>query len=108
MTNNSVDLLEIAETSVNIGGLCYISLVASHAIICLNPGDCLTIEKAISYSDEAIKIYSYLLRKDEEESEVNLFKAIQLKGSLLYIHSKIYNDIERKGKGLALLQQAYQ
>lgn len=108
LTNYPEDLLEIAETSVNIGGLCYISLETFNAIICLNPGDCLTIEKAISYSDEAIKIYSCLLRKGEEESEVNLFKAIQLKGSLLYIHSKIYNDIERKGNGLELLQQAYQ
>lgn len=107
LTNNPKDLLEIAETAVNIGGLCYTLLAVYNAIICRNSEDCLTIEKAISYSDEAIQIYCSLLRKGEEESEVNLYKAIQLKGSLLYLQSKKEYNIDGKEKGLVLLQQAY-
>ena len=107
LTKANVDKSSIAETAVNIGGL--ILQIAQNGGVVKKGGEVLdNYVTAISYSEIAVKIYEELLRSGEEESELNYYKAVQLKGSILYWFSTDDAHSINKNEGIKLLQKAYQ
>lgn len=111
VTNDASDKASLAETSVNYGAL-YLQLgqeqLSKHIVIKLENGSDADIYAiALHYAQKAVDIYNKLMRNGEEESELCYYKAIQLKGSILYVSGKvkhINNDLQ---KGIILLREAY-
>lgn len=111
MTENPSDETEIAETATNIGGFIY-QVIDNLKIVQRTPlwnevKDFVLANK-FSFADEALDIYSRHITWGEEEKEMNYYKALQLKGSLLYVCAEqSFSDGDIK-EGLRLMRQAYE
>ena len=110
-TKKSSDEVEIAETATNIGGFIFQILddleIVQRTSLWNNLKDFVLANK-YSFADEAVDIYLRNITWGEEEKEMNYYKAIQLKGSLLYVCAKrILSDGDRE-EGLRLMKEAYE
>lgn len=95
------DELDIAETSVNFGAL--VLQILQHGVTRDMAGNRqrMALPEPLAIAERAIDIYSRHLVEGSEESELNLYKAIQLKGSILFC---LYKD--RQDEAIELLRQA--
>lgn len=95
------DELDIAETSVNFGAL--VLQILQHGVTRDMAGNRqrMALPEPLAIAERAIDIYSRHLLEGSEESELNLYKAIQLKGSILFC---LYKD--RQDEAIGLLRQA--
>lgn len=110
-TKNSSDEVEIAETATNIGGFIY-QVIDNLRIVQNMPlwngiRDFVLANK-YSFADEAVDIYDRCNTKDEEEKEMNYYKALQLKGSLLYVCAERSFPDGNREEGLRLMAEAYE
>lgn len=94
--------MEVAETAVNIGGLMF-QMLARRDIFKLD-GD---LQNILNIADEAIDIYKRHLIAGAEEREMNYYKAIQLKGSLLYMMEISGYTSDTASEGLKLMMNAW-
>lgn len=94
--------MEVAETAVNIGGLMY-KMLARRDIFKFG-GDLQTI---LNIADKAIDIYKRHFIAGAEEREMNYYKAIQLKGSLLYMMEISGYTRGTAQEGLKLMMNAW-
>lgn len=101
LSNVSRDELDIAETSVNFGAL--VLQIMQHGVTKDMAGNRkeFAIPEPLAIAERAIDIYSRHLVEGSEESELNLYKAIQLKGSMLFCLFK-----DRQEEAIELLKQA--
>lgn len=101
LSNVSREELEIAETSVNFGAL--VLQLFQHGVTSDMTRDRqrIAVPEPLALADKAIDIYSRHLIEGSEESELNLYKAIQLKGSILFCFFK-----DRTEEAIELLKQA--
>lgn len=109
-TLQPADELEVAETATNIGGficqiLGYIEFVKSTPLWNVIKEDVLS--NKYSFADEAVAIYSRHITWGETEKEMNYYKALQLKGSLLYVCAEKQIPDGNKEEGIKLMKQAY-
>lgn len=111
VTNDTSDKASLAETFVNLGAL-YLQLgqaeLSKQIVVKLEDGsdaDIYTI--AMHYAQKAVDIYGKLLRKGEEESELCYYRAIQLKGSIIYFYGKGKYTKANLHEGITLLKEAY-
>ena len=95
--------MEIAETAVNIGGL-MCQMLGRRDLFKLE-GD---LRNIVNLSDEAIGIYKRYLIPGAEEREMNYYKAIQLKGSLLYMMQILGYTSGTASEGLKLMMEAWE
>ena len=111
MTLNSSDEVEIAETATNIGGFIYQVIDALRIVQNMplwNGIKDFVLDNKYSFADEAVDIYHRRITCDEEEKEMNYFKALQLKGSLLYVCAESSLPDGNREEGLRLMRQAYE
>lgn len=111
VTNDASDKASLAETSVNYGAL-YLQLgqaqLSKHIVVKLENGSDADIYAiAMHYAQKAVDIYSELMRKEEEESELCYYKAVQLKGSIIYFYGKEKHTNANLYEGITLLKEAY-
>ena len=111
MTQNPSDEAEIAETATNVGGFIY-QVIDNLKIVQRTPlwnevKDFVLTNK-YSFADEAVDIYSRHITWGEEEKEKNYYKALQLKGSLLYVCAEQSFPDGDKKEGIRLMRQAYE
>ena len=95
--------MEIAETAVNIGGL-MCQMLGRRDLFKLEDD----LQNIVNLSDEAIGIYKRYLRPGAEEREMNYYKAIQLKGSLLYMMQILGYTSGTASEGLKLMMEAWE
>lgn len=94
--------MEVAETAVNIGGLMFQMLVRRDMFKI--EGD---LQNILNIADEAIDIYKRHLIAEAEETEMNYYKAIQLRGSLLYMMELSGYTSGTVTEGLKLMMNAW-
>lgn len=100
--------LEVAETAVNIGGLIYKMLPMMRDILKNGNVKRLETPDPIYLADEAIDIYKRHLILGAEEREMEYYKAIQLKGSLLYMMQILGYTSGTAPEGLKLMMEAWE
>lgn len=102
---------EVAETATNIGGFIFqiLDILAEIQKTPLwNEIEDFVLTNKYSFADEAVDIYLRNITWGEEEKEMNYYKALQLKGSLLYVCAeKSFPDGNRE-EGLRLMKEAYE
>lgn len=94
--------LEVAETAINIGGL-MCQMLGCRDMFEFE-GD---LQNILNLADEAIDIYKRHLIEGAEEREMNYYKAIQLKGSLLYMIGVSGYASDTTSEGLRLMMNAW-
>lgn len=95
--------MEVAESAVNIGGIIYQMLVRRDMF--KFEGD---LRYVLNIADEAVEIYKRHLIAGAEEREMNYYKAIQLKGSLLYMLELSGDTTGTAHEGLKLMMSAWE
>lgn len=107
ITNSVADEERVAETAVNIGGLCAQLLqILAQAAQSLR-GMKVHLPDPFPYADKAIQIYAKHKIEGKQEKELAYYRAIQLKGSLKYYLYLINHSIKDREEGITLCWEAY-
>ena len=77
----------LAETAVNIGAL-YLQMVKVDLFCNCNANVIDVFSITMRYAETAVNIYQQLMHHGEEESELCYYRAIQLKGSIIYQYAE--------------------
>lgn len=103
--------IEVAETATNIGGFIFQILDIFEEIQKTPLWDEIkdfVLANKYSFADEAVVIYLRNIAWGEEEKEMNYYKALQLKGSLLYVCAENSFPDGNREEGLELMRKAYE
>lgn len=106
ISNAASDAASLAETAVNIGAL-YLQMVKVDLFCNCNANVIDVFSITMRYAETAVNIYQKLMHHGEEESELCYYRAIQLKGSIIYQYAECGYPTANKSEGIRLLQEAY-
>lgn len=102
ISNAASDAASLAETAVNIGAL-YLQMVKVDLFCNCNANVIDVFSITMRYAETAVNIYQKLMHHGEEESELCYYRAIQLKGSIIYQYAECGYPTANKSEGIRLL-----